>query len=509
MSFFAAALLAGCAVGPSYKRPATEIPARFKNAAQPQAAGAPAGSSTAATPPGSSAAASAPAAAPPGPTTPAAPPPDDWWTLFHDEDLDALVRQVEVSNQNLAQAAAAYEQAQAAVRVARAAFFPTVTADATATRVGGGSRTSTFATVGSVGVGTPGTGGGGSTIYQVTGSASWELDVWGRIRRSLENAKAAAQASAADLASARLSAQGQLATAYLQLREADAERRLLTATVDAYRRTLEITRNRYRVGVAPKTDVLQAETQLYNAQEQEAALRLQRAQLEDAIAALVGKPASDFRLPEREEWNIPVPEIPPVIPSTLLERRPDIVAAERNVAAANATIGVQEAAYFPSISLTGTEGFLSTRLTHLFDHSNESHQGALGLTETLLDFGATRGRVAEARAAWRQAVAAYRETVITAFQNVENDLAAADWYRKEYEFAKQASDAADETERLTLNEYKAGTVDYTTVVVAQAAALSARRTLAQLALSRQAAAVSLVTALGGGWKPAASGGAAR
>src|SRR5579883_2688327 len=174
MSFFAAALLAGCAVGPSYKRPATEIPARFKNAAQPQAAGAP-------------------AAAPPGPTTPAAPPPDDWWTLFHDEDLDALVRQVEVSNQNLAQAAAAYEQAQAAVRVARAAFFPTVTADATATRVGGGSRTSTFATVGSVGVGTPGTGGGGSTIYQVTGSASWELDVWGRIRRSLENAKAAAQ----------------------------------------------------------------------------------------------------------------------------------------------------------------------------------------------------------------------------------------------------------------------------------------------------------------------------
>jgi len=273
--------------------------------------------------------------------------------------------------------------------------------------------------------------------------------------------------------------------------------------VDAYGRTLEITRNRYRVGTAPKTDVLQAETQLYSAQQQEAALRLQRAQLEDAIAALIGKPASDFRLAERETWNIPVPDVPPGIPSTLLERRPDIVVAERNVAAANATIGVQEAAYFPSITLTGTAGFLSTTLSNLFAKSNESHQGALGLSQTLLDFGATRAHVAEARAAYAQTVASYRQTVLTAFETVENELAAADWDRHQYDFAKQASDAADETERLTLNEYKAGTVDYTTVVVAQTAALSQRRTLAQLALSRQTAAVSLITALGGGWKPAA------
>ncbi len=465
-----AALLAGCAVGPNYKRPAAETPARFKNAAPAQAT--------------------------------AASTPDDWWTLFQDPELNDLIRQVDVSNQNLAQAIAAYDQAEAAVRAARAAFFPTITADATATRVGGGSRTNSFATIGSVGVGTSGSSGGGSTIYQVTGSASWELDVWGRLRRSLQNAKATAQASAADLASARLSAQGQLAAAYLELREADAERRLLTATVDAYRRTLDITRNRYRVGTAPKTDVLQAETQLYSAQQQEAALRLQRAQLENSIAALIGRPASDFHLAEREEWNIPVPDVPPGIPSTLLERRPDIVAAERNVAAANATIGVQEAAYFPSITLTGTEGFLSTTLSHLFEKTSESRQGALGLSETLLDFGATRARVAEARAAYAQTVAVYRQTVLTAFENVENELAATSWYRQEYDLAKQASEAADETERLTLNEYKAGTVDYTTVVVAQTAALSARRTLAQLALSRQTAAISLITALGGGWKPA-------
>jgi NodT family efflux transporter outer membrane factor (OMF) lipoprotein len=465
-----AALLAGCAVGPNYRRPPAETPAGYKNPVPKPASAAAA--------------------------------PDNWWTLFQDAELDQLIGQVEVSNQNLAQAIAAYDQAQAAVRAAVAAFFPTVTASGTATRIGGGSRTNTIATFGSVGVGTPGTGGGASTIYQVSGSASWELDVWGRLRRSLQNAKATAQASAADLASARLSAQSQLATAYLQLREADAERRLLTATIQAYQRTLDITRNRYRVGTAPKTDVLQAETQLYTAQQQEAALRLQRAQLENAIAALVGKPASDFHLAEREVWSIPVPDVPPGVPSTLLERRPDVVAAERNVAAANATIGVQEAAYFPSITLTGTEGFLSTTLARLFEKTNESRQGALGLSETLLDFGATRARVAQARAAYAQTVAAYRQTVLTAFEDVENNLAAADWNLKEYEFAKQASDAADETERLTLNEYKAGTVDYTTVVVAQTAALSARRTLAQLALARQTTAVGLITSLGGGWKPA-------
>jgi NodT family efflux transporter outer membrane factor (OMF) lipoprotein len=464
----AGAALAACAVGPNYKRPAVATPARYKNSV----------------------------AAPPSRS---AQPPAQWWTLFHDSTLDRLIEQVDVSNQNLAQALAAYQVAAATVSEARAAFFPMVSLTASGTRLGSGGRSNTFATVGSVGVGT--SGGGANSLFEVSGSASWEIDVWGRLRRALESAKASARASLADLASARLSAQAQLATAYLELREADAADRLLAATVQAYGRTLQITRNRYAVGSAPKTDVLQAETQLYDAQQQLAATGLQRAQLEDAIAALIGKPASDFKLAPVRDWNIPAPTVPPGIPSTLLERRPDIVAAEAQVAASNAEIGVNEAAYFPSLTLTGTESFLSSALSSLFNSSSESHQGALSIGQTIFDFGATRAKVAAARATYLEAVASYRQTVLAAFQSVENDLAATDWDEKQYRLLEQASAAADETERLTLNEYKAGTVDYTTVVVAQAAALSARLSLAQMTLARQTAAVTLVTDLGGGWQP--------
>jgi NodT family efflux transporter outer membrane factor (OMF) lipoprotein len=464
----ASGMLSGCAVGPDYKRVPSETPAQYKNA-QPQAQSAPAA-------------------------------PDAWWTLFGDPILDDLERQVEVTNQNLKQADAAYRQAVAVVREQRAAFFPIVTLDASGTRFGGGRSTSS-ATLGGSSANVP-LAPGAARQYQVSASASWELDVWGRLRRSLENASETAHASLADLAAARLSAQGQLATAYLQLREADAERRLLSATVQAYARTLEITRNRYAAGVAPRTDVLQAETQYYTAEDQEAALNLQRAQLENAIAALVGKPAGNFTLAQREEWNIPVPEIPAGVPSSLLERRPDIVGAERRVAAANATIGVQEAAYFPSLTLTGTYGFVSSTLSNLFQKANETHTIGLSAAQTVLDFGATRARVSAARAAYDQTVAAYRQTILTAFQDVENDLVSADILAKEFEFRRQASEAADLSEQLTLNQYKAGTVDYTTVVVQQAAALSARRSLAQIALSRQTSAVSLVTDLGGGWTAA-------
>ena len=469
-------LLGACAVGPNYHRPATVAPPRYKNAV--------------------------PAAT--GQSVPEQPPPDRWWTLFQDETLTQLIEQVDVSNQNLAQAAAAYAQAEAVVRQDRAAFLPTVSVDASATRVAGGSRTGTAATVGSVAVTTPGSSAGRSTtLYQVTGSASWELDVWGRLRRALESSRETAHADLADLAAARSSAQAQLATAYLQLRGADAELTLLQATVAGYERTLQITRNRYAVGAAPKTDVLQAQTQLLNAQQQQAATSLQRAQLENSVAALTGQAASDFRLAPRETWNIPIPQIPAGVPTTLLQRRPDIKAAEHLVAAANASIGVQEAAYFPAFTLTGTYGFLSSTVSRLFEAANASRQAALSGAQTVLDFGATRARVAQARAQYDQAVATYRQTVIAALQSVENDLAASDWDRRQYELLQQSSQAADETERLTLNEYKAGTVDYTTVVVAQAAALSARLALAQITVSRQTAAVSLVADLGGGWTPAA------
>ena len=468
------ALLAGCAVGPNYHRPGTVAPAQYKNVPGPSS------------------------------STPGAQAPDRWWTLFNDDELTELIQQVDVSNQNLAQAAAAYAQAEAVVRQDRAAFFPVISAGASATRVSGGTRTGTSANVGSVSVATPAGGAGhATTIYQVTGSADWQLDVWGKLRRTLENASESARADLADLAFARLSAQAQLATAYLQLRGSDAEIQLLAGTVEAYQRNLQITRNRYAVGTAPKTDVLQAETQLYNAQQQQASTSLQRAQLEDSIAALVGHAASEFHVAPREQWNIAVPQIPAGIPTTLLQRRPDIQAAEHSVAAANANIGVEESAYFPAFTLTGTYGFLSTTVSQLFESANASRQAALSASQTVFDFGVTRNRVAQARAQYEQTVASYRQTVISALQGVENDLAATDWDRKQYDLARQASQAADENERLVLNEYKAGSVDYTTVVVAQAAALSARLTLAQVTVSRQTAAVSLVTDLGGGWTTAA------
>ena len=316
----------------------------------------------------------------------------------------------------------------------------------------------------------------------------------------LGNAHASAQASAADLANAKLSARSELAIAYLQLRGADAQRRLLSDTQVAYARTLTITQNRYTAGTAARTDVLQAQTQLYSAQDQEQAEVLQRAQLENSIAALVGKPASGFTVAPLADWNIPVPAIPAGIPSELLRRRPDVAAAERQMAAANAIIGVQETNYFPAISLTGSFGVMSTVASTLFEKTNSSHSIGASLSQTLLDFGGRRAQVDQARDAYAQAVASYRQTVLTAFQDVENDLAAADIYQKEFEIRTKNSAAADLTEQLTLNQYKAGTVDFTTVVVQQTAALNSRLQLAQMRISRQTNAVSLITDLGGGWK---------
>lgn len=449
-----ATLLAGCALGPDYKRPDTAVTEHYKN---------PVASTTAA-------------------------PPDRWWTVFDDDILNDLEQQVIVSNQNVAQASAAYMQARAVVRQDRSNLLPSVGLSGGVTRTGNGAPH------------LPGKGSNTATTYQLGASADWELDVWGRLRRTLENARDSAQASAADLANAQLSAQSQLAIAYLQLRGADAQRKLLADTEVAYARTFTITQNRYKVGTVARTDVLQAQTQLYSAQDQEQSIVLQRAQLENAIAALVGKAASGFIIAPLETWDIPAPQIPAGVPSELLLRRPDIGAAERQMAAANAVIGVQEANFFPAITLTGSYGFLSTAASTLFDKGGMTHSVAGSLSQTLLDFGGRRAQVDQARRAYDQAVASYRQKVLTAFQDVENDLAASDIYAKEFEIRKKNSDAADLTEKLTINEYKAGTVDFTTVVVQQTAALSARLQLAQIKVSQQTAAVTLITDLGGGWK---------
>jgi NodT family efflux transporter outer membrane factor (OMF) lipoprotein len=463
-ALLAVTLLAGCAIGPNYKRPAAAVTEHYKN--------------------------------PVATSTPALP--DQWWTLFNDPVLNDLEAQVIVSNQNIAEASAAYMQARAVVRQDRSNLLPSIDLTGGVTRsisgtpgyLIGGSGSSSGLISGST----------KSTSYQLAGSTDWELDVWGRLRRTLENARDSAQASAADLANAELSAQSQLATAYLQLRGADAQRKLLSGTEVAYARTLTITENKYKSGVSARTDVLQAQSQLYSAQDQEQAEILQRDQLENAIAALIGKPASGFTVAAVDTWDIPAPPIPAGVPSELLQRRPDIANAERQMAAANATIGVNEANYFPAISLTGSYGFLSTAASTLFNSAGLTKSVGGSLSQTLLDFGGRRAQVDQARRAYDQSVASYRQTVLTAFQDVENDLASADIYLKEFDLRRKNSEALDLTEKLTLNEYKAGTVDFTTVVVAETAALSARLSLAQMKVSQQTTAVTLVTDLGGGWE---------
>jgi NodT family efflux transporter outer membrane factor (OMF) lipoprotein len=460
-----AAVLASCAVGPNYKRPNIDTPPQYKEA------------ETAETPPST--------------------PPPQWWTLFGDTTLNDLESRVEVSNQNLAASEAAYRQSLSVVRQQRAGFFPSINADLGVTKSGGSRSNNTIISTGSGSVSR--TGGGTGEIYTGGASASWEIDLWGRLRRSLENAHALADASAADLRSAKLSMQTQLATSYLTLRETDAEMRLVNDTIVAYQRALQIAQNRYNVGTAVKTDVLQAQTQLANAQESASELIQSRAQTEHAIAALIGVAPGSFTLEALSDWHTEYPEIPAGLPSTLLQRRPDIVSAERRVAAANATIGVQEAAYFPSLTLTGSYSFLSTAIDTLFKSSNAAHSAGASVAQTVFDAGATGARVSGARAAYDQSVAEYRQAVLTAFQDVEDQLVASRQLAQQYELRRQASEAADETERLTLNQYRAGTVSYTNVVVAQTSALAARQALARVELQRQTTAIALIRAVGGDW----------
>jgi NodT family efflux transporter outer membrane factor (OMF) lipoprotein len=411
----------------------------------------------------------------------------DWWTLLGDPQLDALIARVNVSNQTIAAAEASYRQARALVREQRASLFPTIDLSGSATKSGGSGSTSSTS---------------GSTTgrrYQAGIGASWEPDVWGRIRQTVSGAPASAQASAADLAAARLSMQGELAISYLGLRQTDAEIALVTSTVEGYQRSLTITQNRYAAAIAPKSDVLQATTQLAGAQADLAGLEQTRATYENAIAVLVGEPASSFRLAADPNWRVQAPTIPAGLPSTLLERRPDIAAAERRVAAANADIGVARAAFFPTFSLSASGDSSASRLGDLFSASANTWSLGLAAAQTLFDAGARKAQVEQARAAYDAAVADYRQTVLTAFEDVENQLTAVRVLERRYALLRTASEAADQTEQMLLNQYRAGQVAYTDVVTAQASALSARRSLLTAGVARQTAAVALIQALGGGW----------
>jgi NodT family efflux transporter outer membrane factor (OMF) lipoprotein len=372
------------------------------------------------------------------------------------------------------------------VREQRASLFPTVTLDSGANR----SHSSSSST---------GSGGRTGNSYQLSMGGSWEPDVWGRLGRAVDSASASAQASAADLASARLSAQGEMAVNYLTLRQVDAQKALLQATLAGFQRSLEITQNRYSAGIAAKTDVLQAQTQLANAQADDAGLVRQRAQLEHAIAVLTGEAPANFSLAPAA-WKPTVPEIPVGVPSTLLQRRPDIAAAERAVAVANEQIGIARSAYYPSVSLGASYGVGASSVADLFSASSSVWSLGLSAAQALFNAGATTARVQGSEAAHAQAVARYRQTVLTAFQGVEDQLAATRVLLIQQDLRRQASQAADQVEQQVLNRYRSGQVGYTEVITAQATALSARRALVQAMADRQTTAVALIQSLGGGWQ---------
>jgi NodT family efflux transporter outer membrane factor (OMF) lipoprotein len=448
--------LAGCAVGPVHQRPQVDTPVAFQEGRGEWIRAAPADTLER------------------GP----------WWELFNDVTLNELASQVEVSNQNVAAAVAAYAQARALVSEQRASLFPVVSLDGSASRsrseAGGSART--------------------RSTYQVGIGGSWEPDVWGRLRLGVEGARAGEQAGAADLQAARLSAQGELAIDYFNLRELDAARALQAQTLEGYERTLRITQNRYNAGIAARTDVLQAQTQLANARADQLGLERQRAVLEHAIAVLIGKSPASFSLDARPTWQGVVPDIPVDVPSALLQRRPDIAAAERRAAQANAQVGVAQAAFFPSIRLSGSAGPAAASIADLFSTSALAWSLGASLAQVIFDAGARAAQVEGARAGLDEAAARYRQTVLSAFQDVEDQLVASRILQLQLVLREEAAQSANLAEQQVLNRYQAGQVNYTEVITAQVTAHNARRAVAQALSDRQVAGVALIQALGGGWR---------
>lgn len=465
--------LSGCSMAPTYHVPATASAANFKEA--------------------------------PG-WQPAAPADDvakgQWWKLFSDPVLDGLEARVAASNQNVASFAAAYAQARAAVREARASLFPSVSLSGQGTSAGSFGSTQTTI-IGSNGT----TNGGGSRRYSVSLGGTWEPDVFGRISSGLRQQKALAEASQADLANATLAAQGELAANYVQLRGLDQQKIVYEETIAAYDRALKITTNRYDQGQVARVDVLQAQTQLANARATSADIDRQRAAFEHAIAVLVGENPSTFSLP-KAPWSRAVPQVPGILPGTVIERRPDIAAAERRVAAANQGIGVQRAAFFPTFTLTGDVGTQASRLAALFTAASSIWSYGASTALTLLDFGGRSARVAQARGAFDQAAATYRQTTLTAVQQVEDELAATRVLQTVSEQRGAAAVAANRVEQLTQNQYLSGLIVYTDVITAQATALNARQQEIQAIVDRQVSAITLIQAIGGSWPaPAPAAGA--
>ena len=431
------------------------------------------------------------------PATPAQITGESWWSIYDDPVLSSLEKQVEVSNQNLAAAVANYYAAREAAGVTRGSFFPSLGVAGAATRAGGGSRNATL----SGPSGFVPTGTGTRTLYEANGNASWDLDIWGKIRRQLESDVSKAQASAADVAAARLSAQASLAEDYFQLRAEEQQLRLLKTSVQDYQVSLQIAQNRVNAGVTTLADVYSARTQLESTVAQENTVELDRAKLEHAIAVLTGQAPSQLSIAEGE-FTSTVPVVPAGVPSQLLLRRPDIAAAERDVESANAEIGVAETAWFPSLTLSGSYGYESSSLSSLIRASNSMWSFGPSLAANLFNGGATLAQIRESRALYDSSVATYRQTVLTAFQQVEDDLATLDHLQTEYAQEEQAVADAQKSETLTLNQYKAGVADYASVLTAQTARLNAQINALSVQSQRLVASVDLIDATGGGWDSA-------
>jgi NodT family efflux transporter outer membrane factor (OMF) lipoprotein len=445
-----AAVAGGCAVGPDYRRPAFPLHENYKEADgwKPSE-------------------------------------PDDvlnrgpWWDIFNDPELSGLEAKIAISNENVRAAAAAVTQARALVEQARAGFWPTIAA--------------------SVG---PSRGATGASPARTTANASvtgdWTLDIWGQVRRTVESDRASAEATNAALAAAALAAQSELATDYFELRAQDQLERLLDDTVRAEERSLKITENRYHYGVAAKADVVTAQTQLLNSQAQQINARIQRGILEHAIAVLVGLEPAAFSLPVAPLRN-DVPTVPAGVPSTLLERRPDVAQAERKMAAANAQIGVAKSAFFPTLTLTGSDQYENSTFSRLLSISNRIWAVGPQLAETLFDGGLRRAEVAQARAAYEGSIDEYRQTVLSGLEQVEDQIVTLRVLERQAVVEDEAVTAAKLAETLTLNQYKAGTVPYSSVITAQTTRLASEETALTVLSNRLQASVSLITALGGGW----------
>ena len=413
----------------------------------------------------------------------------EWWKIFQDPQLDALELEVNVSNQNLKAAAAQYQQARAVLRYYRADYYPTVTAGPSATR----TRVSANAPTNSALRGTT------FNDFVMPIDVSYQADVWGRVRKNVESYREQAQASAADLATVNLSMHADLAIDYFQARSLDAEEQLLNSTVKQYEEALELNQSRFEGGIASEVDVEQAKTQLQTTRAAAIDVGVVRAQFEHAVAILIGKPPAEFSLPPLP-LTAPPPRIPVSVPSELLERRPDIAAAERRVASANAQIGVAKSAYYPLISLTGSGGFESSSITTLVQGPSALWSVGLSAVGTIFDVGRRRAFTDEARAAYDAQVATYRENVLTGFQQVEDSLAAVRILENEADVQDEAVVAAQRSLDLSITRYKGGVTTYLEVITAQSAALSDQVTAVNILGRRMANTVLLIQALGGGWE---------